>query len=55
MYKRIYFLIANRPFSSGKIFIRNTSLPVCSKCLYFIRIMLELKHERTFEKKETPA
>ena len=36
MYKLIYFLLINRPFSSQKIFIRNTKLPICSKCLHFI-------------------
>ena len=36
MYKLIYFLILNNKFSSGKKFIRNKELPICSKCLYFI-------------------
>ena len=36
MYKLIYFLLINRTFSSQKIFIRNTELPICSKCLHFI-------------------
>jgi len=38
MYKLIYFLILtlNRNFSAGKIFIRNTQLPVCTNCLHFI-------------------
>jgi hypothetical protein len=36
MYKLIYFLTLNRKFSTGKIFIRNKELPICSNCLYFI-------------------
>jgi hypothetical protein len=36
MYKLINFLILNNKFSTGKIFIRNKELPICSKCLHFI-------------------
>lgn len=36
MYKHINLLVKNRTFSSQKIFIRNTELPICSKCLHFI-------------------
>ena len=36
MYKPIHFLIRNRKFSTGKFFIRNKDLPVCSNCLHFI-------------------
>lgn len=36
MYKPINFLIRNRNFSTGKFFIRNKELPVCSNCLHFI-------------------
>ena len=36
MYKRIYFLLIIRTFSSQKNFIRNKELPICSKCLHFI-------------------
>ena len=36
MYKRINLLI-NRQLSSGKNFIRNRELPICSNCLYFIQ------------------
>ena len=35
MYKLNYFLRINRTFSQ-KIFIRNTELPICSKCVHFI-------------------
>ena len=35
MYKFIYFLMLTN-FSTGKNFIRNTELPICSKCVYFI-------------------
>jgi hypothetical protein len=37
MYKPIHFLIRNRKFSSGKFFIRNKELPICSNCLHFIK------------------
>ena len=36
MYKLINFLILNRNFSTGKIFIRNRGLSICSNCLHFI-------------------
>ena len=36
MYKLINFLILNRNCSTGKIFIRNRDLSICSNCLYFI-------------------
>ena len=38
MYKLIYFLmlILNTNFSTGKIFIRNTQLPICTNCVHFI-------------------
>ena len=37
MYKHIkHFLIVNNKFSTGKIFIRNKGLPICSNCLHFI-------------------
>jgi len=36
MYKPIHFLVRNRKFSTGKFFIRNKELPVCSNCLHFI-------------------
>ena len=36
MYKLIYFLILSKKFSTGKIFIRNKELPICSNCLHFI-------------------
>ena len=36
MLKLTYFLILNRSFSSQKIFIRNTKLPICSNCVHFI-------------------
>jgi hypothetical protein len=35
MYKHIY-LTLTRKFSTGKNFIRNNSLPICSNCLHFI-------------------
>jgi hypothetical protein len=37
MYKPIYFTILHRNFFSGKNFIRNTALPICSNCVYFIK------------------
>ena len=36
MFKLIYFSILNQKISTGKIFIRNSDLPICSNCLYFI-------------------
>jgi len=36
MYKLFYLLLINRTFSSQKNFIRNTELPICSKCIHFI-------------------
>lgn len=36
MYKLINFLILNRTFTTGKIFIRNRDLSICSNCLHFI-------------------
>ena len=36
MYKLIYSLILNNKFSTGKIFIRNKTLPICVNCLHFI-------------------
>jgi hypothetical protein len=36
MYKRIYSSILNRQIATGKIFIRNKELPICSNCLHFI-------------------
>ena len=36
MYKLLNFLIQNRNFSTGKIFIRNRGLSICSNCLHFI-------------------
>lgn len=36
MYKPIHFLIRNRNFSTGKFFIRNKELPICSNCVHFI-------------------
>jgi len=36
MNKLCYFVILNRKFSTEKIFIRNTLLPICSKCVHFI-------------------
>ena len=36
MYKFINFLILNRTFTTGKIFIRNRELSICSNCLHFI-------------------
>jgi hypothetical protein len=36
MYKLIYFVKLNRNLSTGKIFIRNRELPICSNCLHFI-------------------
>ena len=36
MYKFIYFLMLNINFATGKIFIRNTQLPICSNCVHFI-------------------
>jgi len=36
MYKLINFLILNKKFSTEKIFIRNKTVPICSKCLHFI-------------------
>ena len=41
MYKSIHFLIRNRKFSTGKFFIRNKELPICSNCVHFI----ELEHD----------
>ncbi len=36
----MYKLLCNRSFStslfSGKVFIRNKTLPICSKCVHFI-------------------
>lgn len=32
----MYKLIINRTFTTGKIFIRNRELPICSKCVHFI-------------------
>ncbi len=36
MYKLLNFLIQNRCFTTGKIFIRNRGLSICSNCLHFI-------------------
>ena len=36
MYKSTNLSILNRVFSTGKIFIRNTELPICSNCVHFI-------------------
>ena len=36
MYKHINFTILNNKFSTGKIFIRNRDLSICSNCLHFI-------------------
>ena len=36
MNKLIHFLILNNKFSTGKNFIRNEALPICSNCLHFI-------------------
>ena len=36
MYKLIYFFILKTHFSTGKIFIRNRELPICSNCLHFV-------------------
>jgi len=36
MNKLVHFLILNNKFSTGKNFIRNESLPICSNCLHFI-------------------
>ena len=36
MNKLIYFLMLKNTFSTGKFFIRNTELPACLNCLYFI-------------------
>ena len=33
MYKPIHFLIRNRKLSTGKFFIRNKELPICSNCV----------------------
>jgi len=35
MYK-LYFFIPIRRYSTGKNYIRNKELPICSNCLYFI-------------------
>ena len=32
----MYKLIINRTFTTGKIFIRNRDLSICSNCLHFI-------------------
>jgi len=31
-----YFVILKYAFSTNKLFIRNTDLPICSNCLHFI-------------------
>jgi len=36
VYIEMYKFILNRCFSTEKTFIRNTRLPVCSKCIYFM-------------------
>jgi hypothetical protein len=36
MNKLVHFLILNNKFSTGKNFIRNEALPICSNCLHFI-------------------
>jgi len=36
MNKLRYFFISNSSLSTTKIFIRNTDLPICSKCIHFI-------------------
>lgn len=36
MNKLIYFVILRTSFSTNKPFIRNTDLPICSKCIHFI-------------------
>ena len=36
MYKLIYYSILIRQFCSGKIYIRNKTLPICSNCLHFV-------------------
>jgi hypothetical protein len=36
MYKLIYFSILIRKCFTGKIYIRNKELPICSNCLHFI-------------------
>ena len=38
MYKPIHFLIRNRNFSTGKLFIRNKELPICANCIHFIEL-----------------
>jgi hypothetical protein len=36
MNKLVHFLILNNKFSTGKNFIRNEALPICSNCVHFI-------------------
>jgi len=36
MNKLFYFIILKNAFSTNKLFIRNTDLPICSNCLHFI-------------------
>ena len=36
MYRLVIFLILNIYLSTGKNFIRNRALPICSNCLHFI-------------------
>jgi hypothetical protein len=36
MNKAVYFSILKRVFSTEKVFIRNTNIPVCSNCVHFI-------------------
>jgi len=36
MIKLLYFCILKTAFSTSKIFVRNTNLPICLNCIYFI-------------------
>ena len=38
MYKPVHFLLRNRKLSTGKFFIRNKELPICSNCVHFIEL-----------------
>lgn len=41
--------LINRTLTTGKIFIRNTELPICSNCLYFI------EHTNNYPYDEMPS
>jgi hypothetical protein len=49
MTRPIYFLIIRKVFSTGKSFIRNTTLPSCLNCIHFI------EHTNNYPYDDTPS